>query len=270
MKICPACQTQYTDDTLQFCLQDGTPLAFASQTRTPTLVLNEPPSWQPSQITSVSATPSQKKGSKTFIVIAATVLVMFVVFGAVGIGAWLYFRNPQTETAKNTTDKPNAAVQLPNANTRTISSPQTTPSPTRTANASVPANTADQSQTRNEVSQRLISWKSSAESLDLDENIAHYAEIVDYYKKEAASVAFIRADKIKAFSRYNSIQIKLTNISISVGQPEQEATVTLDKEWNFEGDKNSSGKVKQLIKMRKINDQWLITAEKDLKVYFTR
>ena len=85
-----------------------------------------------------------------------------------------------------------------------------------------------------------------------------------------ASVAFVRADKLRAFTRYDSINIKLTNISISVDQAGEEATVTLDKEWDFKGNGSSSGKVKQLLKLRKFNGQWLITAEKDLKVYFTR
>ena len=274
MKTCPACQTQYTDDTLQFCLQDGTPLMPARQADTPTAVFNASPSWQQSEMTHVAATQPKKAGSKMAIVVAATVLVMLVLFGAVGIGAWLYFRNPQTETANNISVKANIPIQLSNTNVRpsfTLQiSPSGTPSPTRTANTSMPTNTVDEGQARSEVSQRLISWKSSAESLDLDGNMTHYAGIVDYYRKSGASAAFVRADKLRAFTRFDSINIKLTNISISVDQATQEATVTLDKEWDFEGRKSSSGKVKQLLKLSKISGQWLITAEKDMKVYFTR
>lgn len=271
MKTCPACQTQYTDDTLQFCLQDGTPLMFARQADTPTAVLKEVPSWQQSQATQVAATQPQK-GSKMAFVVAATVLVMLVLFGAAGIGAWLYFRDTQTEAANSISAKTNVPIQIPNTKVRPTSTPQTspaaTPLSTRPANTSAPAN--DESQAEKEVSQRLISWKSSAESLDLDGNIAHYAGIVDYYRRNGASVAFVRADKLRAFTRYDSINIKLTNISISVDQTGEEATVTLDKEWDFEGKGSSSGKVKQLLKLRKFNGQWLITAEKDMKVYFTR
>jgi len=271
MKICPTCQTQYPDDTLQFCLQDGTPLAFASQAHTPTVVLNKPLEWQQSQVTSVAATQSKATGSKMAVAVTVTVFIMLMLFAG-GVGAWLYFRNSQTETAKNTTT--NIPIQSPNANNRTSPtqqvSPSVTPSPTRTANTSMPTNAVDESQARSEVYQRLVSWKSSAESLDLDEYMAHYAGIVDYYRRDGASVAFVRADKLRAFTRYDAINIKLTNISISVDQPGQEATVTLDKEWDFEGNRSSSGKVKQLMKLRKFNGQWLITAEKDLKVYFTR
>src|SRR5438552_19014995 len=41
MKKCPQCGTQYSDITLSFCLQDGTPLVVAPQTDTPTVVLGE-------------------------------------------------------------------------------------------------------------------------------------------------------------------------------------------------------------------------------------
>lgn len=278
MKICPACQAQYSDDEQQFCFQDGTLLTFMNQADIQTVVLNETETatlrgqkHQPSAWQQAPAQP-QKTGSKMAVAIAGTILAMLLLFAA-GIGTWFYFKSAQTETAKNTTNK-NSVIQSPNVTTRTSPTPQisstATPSSTRPANTSVPTNNPDESKERNEVFQRLSSWKSSAESLDLDENIAHYAGVIDYYKKNGASSDFVRADKTRAFTRYDSINIKLTNVSIDVDPAGEEATVTLDKEWNFEGVKNSTGKVKQLIKMRKIDGQWLITAEKDLQVYFTR
>src|SRR5688572_24809753 len=33
MKYCPSCQTQYTDTTLLYCLQDGTPLSDVAGAR---------------------------------------------------------------------------------------------------------------------------------------------------------------------------------------------------------------------------------------------
>ncbi|MFN0277306.1 MAG: hypothetical protein ACKVRN_01760 [Pyrinomonadaceae bacterium] len=278
MKICQACQTQYSDDEQQFCFQDGTLLTFMNQADIQTVVLNETETatvrgqmHQPSTWQQAPAQP-QKTGSKMAVAIAATVFAMLLLFAA-GIGAWFYFKSAQTETAKSTTNK-NSAIQSPNLNTRTSPTLQisstATPSSTRASNTSVPTTDVDESEERNEVFQKLSTWKSSAESLDLDENIAHYAGTVDYYNKSGASSAFVRADKLKAFTRYDSINIKLTNVSINVDTAGEEATVTLDKEWNFEGAKNSRGKVKQSIKMRKIDGQWLITAEKDLQVYFTR
>ena len=271
MKTCPACKTQYTDDTLRFCLQDGTPLVFPLETEIPTVV-NDQPAWE-SQVTRVAAAP-RKKGPRMAIIVAAAALAILALIGAAFVGTWLYFRNAQTGIANNISVKANVPTQIPNANVRPPSSPQASPSAepssTRTANISTPTDNVDKSKASSEVAQTLNSWKSSTESLDLDENIAHYAENVDYYKRGGASRAFIRADKSRAFSRYDAVNFKLTNISISVDETGQAANVTFDKEWNFEGADSSSGKVQQLLKMKKINGKWLITAEKDLKVYFTR
>ena len=41
MKFCPKCSSQYADDTLSFCLEDGTPLAVFGPGDMPTAVLSE-------------------------------------------------------------------------------------------------------------------------------------------------------------------------------------------------------------------------------------
>jgi hypothetical protein len=44
MKRCPSCNRNYTDETLLYCLEDGTPLVAADQTTAPTLMMPaEPP-----------------------------------------------------------------------------------------------------------------------------------------------------------------------------------------------------------------------------------
>jgi hypothetical protein len=100
--------------------------------------------------------------------------------------------------------------------------------------------------------------------------MTHYAPTVDYYSKRAASAAFIRADKQRAFSRYDSISIDISNLSVTVDASGRSATAVFDKEWDFSGNGSSSGKVRQMIRLRNVDGEWLITAEKDLKVYYTR
>jgi hypothetical protein len=54
MKTCPKCNRTYTDETLSFCLDDGTPLAIIDQNQSydpqATLFMAEPPNLQTSQI----------------------------------------------------------------------------------------------------------------------------------------------------------------------------------------------------------------------------
>lgn len=41
-------------------------------------------------------------------------------------------------------------------------------------------------------------------------------------------------------------------------------------EWDFQGSDDSSGKVRQMMRLRKINGQWLITAERDLNLIYKK
>ena len=173
MKTCPACKTQYTDDTLRFCLQDGTPLMSTGDIETPTVVSKQP-AWE-SQVTRV-APVRPKKGPRMAIIVAAAALAILALIGAAFVGTWLYFRNAQSGATNNISVKANIPAQIPNANAKPSStppiSPSPTPSPARNANTPMSANAADQSHAQSEVDQTLMRWKSSTESLDLDENIA--------------------------------------------------------------------------------------------------
>lgn len=54
MKTCPSCNRTYTDETLSFCLDDGTPLVVVEQNQSydpqATLFMAEPPNLQTSQV----------------------------------------------------------------------------------------------------------------------------------------------------------------------------------------------------------------------------
>lgn len=295
MKTCPACQTQYSDDTLSFCLQDGTPLTFGFAGDTPTVVLGETetvvarsgqgarpgtsdpgqPAWQQSQVTHLAAVPTEKKSSGTMIAIAAAALGMLVVIGLVGVVAIIYFSNgdrPGNSNVGNNAKIPGGELNngaLPTPTLSPFPSPTSTPpiaSPTPT-NSPPPT---DDSQTRSDVSQRVYDWKSSLESHDLSGYMGNYADTVDYFSRRNASVGTVRADKARAFALYNSMRVNVSNMSVSVSPSGDTATAAFDKEWTFTGRDTSTGKVRSQLEFRKINGRWLITSEKDLRVYYTR
>lgn len=298
MKQCPTCQSQYTDDTLQFCLQDGSPLSVVGDLQGKTISLGEqetvvsnrqsaqinqpqptnPTDWNPNQYQSnpSASAPAGKKSNATMAVFV-TVFVMLLLFSLVGIGAWLYFRGatpdeqgnlfitkstpyPETQSNRATTANANTSIKATPAATPLISS-----SSSNNANTTVNAE-----QVKSEVTQRLDSWKSASESLDLDAHMSHYAPTLDYYNKKGASAAVVRADKQRAYTTYDSIQINLSNMTVTPDASGETATAVFDKEWNFSGARSSSGKVQQQLKLKKIGGQWLITGERDLKVYYTR
>lgn len=270
MKICPACKTQYTDDTLLYCLSDGTPLTAGQSGDASTIVFDEaetvvssrPEQGRAAEVLHGATHEPTTRGARTAVVVAVTAFVMLAVFG---VAALIYLRGDRAEVSVNTTDRggmaPPIVRQQPSP---TVTKPQASPA------ANTAASSIEDPEITREVSRVLEDWKSQSESLDIDGFMSHYAATVDYYRKSGATAAFVRSDKERAFSRYDSITLDLSNIAVTTDASGQTATAVFDKEWEFEGDGNSSGKVRQMLRLRKIDGDWLITAEKDLKVFYTR
>lgn len=272
--ICPKCSTRYEDDTLRFCLRDGTSLvpdpSLEGQGEMETVVTGRgytdpaavgyPPSATSPQV--------EPRGSKTTFIVVLTVLITVIILGLIGAGVWLYLRERQagpennTNSANGTPAKPTPAR---NKNTNASG-----PGPSNTAgNANNISNTPniDVDELKRDVKKSLMTWRSMAESRDLDSYMDNYADTVDYYLKKGATKAFVRGDKQKAFDAFDSIKFDIDDIDVTVSSAGDEATVQFDKEWEFEGARSSKGKVRQELKMKLVNGAWLITSEKDLKEY---
>lgn len=257
MIICPKCGTQYGDETLRFCLQDGTPLSPSFPTETPTIVLGE----TETIIAARGAVPGPKR-SNTLAAVVLTALGMLVIFGIAGVGAWLYLRDTPQETAKNNGNSdPSSNVDGRDVNLKTTRAVNGKPTPTPTVNTE---------ELRRDVIKSITTWKSMAESRDLDSYMGNYADTVDYYLKKGASRAFVRGDKQRAFTMFDSIHIDITDMNVTIDPSGENAAAIFDKEWNFEGARRSSGKVRQQLRLKSVNGAWLITAEKDLKVYYSK
>lgn len=255
MKECPACKTQYTDDTLQFCLQDGTPLSPAASYF---------PGSQEESETVVSRRESRDSSSSkmVFLLLIAAVAAL-VVLGIGALGIW-YVLN--TEPANSNQRNGNAINSLPTATQTPVPSPTRTPpvNITPNSNSSPPF---DKKELENEVSDTLDDWVSNTESLNSGTLMQHYAERVDYYNKPGANHDAVQRDKERAFAKFDEIDIDIHNVQITIDGSGNNATAEFDKTWFFEGDTVSKGKVRSQLKFRLVNRRWLITAERDLKVY---
>lgn len=105
MKQCPNCRNTYTDDTLQFCLEDGTPLISTANDAPPTVQMsfekNEPmrvnipndsaPTVfaQPPVINNSSFQPNQPVEKKGFGLIIAGILGLLLLLVGGGLAAFL-------------------------------------------------------------------------------------------------------------------------------------------------------------------------------------
>lgn len=292
MKHCPSCKTNYADDTLQFCLQDGTQLIELSDLQAPTFTYTDeetlvrskspqqvvpinyqntqPQNWQTNPTGQTPNLPVEPKKSNTLAAVLLTALGMLLLFG-ISVGTWLYLKKGKEVVVNVNTNPPvnNRPSNINSANNQNSNSatPTVTPTPTPT-----PKPTLDPKQTKaitEDVKDVVDNWKSALESRDLEENLSQYADTVDYYKSGKVGIGKIRADKERAFKMYDSINVNLTNVKITPSDTGDKATAVFDKEWTFEGEeKYSSGKVQQQLTLNKIDGRWLITGEQDLKVYY--
>lgn len=163
MKQCPKCNAAYADDTLAFCLEDGTPLGVARHADLPTEVYSETelvttvrpggttpdPRFMESQVTRVGShlgpplqTQTEPKKSSTALAIGVTAAGMLLLFAIVGIAALFLYWNSGSiagnEVPKNTNGTNIAATISPTptsspVGTQTPSTPKPTPSPTPVA-----------------------------------------------------------------------------------------------------------------------------------------
>lgn len=136
MKICPRCQKTYSDDNLNFCLDDGSVLSAAPAGQMPpeTLVMNEPPitqqqapagtsqagahpGWQPQQQQYSMQPP--KKSSKTWLWVVGILGILLLLCGGGGVVGFFLLRNINTTTASNSIDGPTKAPTKTNNSTTT-------------------------------------------------------------------------------------------------------------------------------------------------------
>lgn len=306
MKICPQCRITYADDTLQFCLEDGARLVddLSQVNETQTQVFPEietvvgrqpgrieigtageprPPILDQSQVTRVSTLQPQAKKSNTVLAVGVTALAMLVIFGC-GIGGWLFLSGGGRDTSAtknnnlgNTTNSDpynsNSFISTsPTMPPKSSPVPTYTPATTSTAtpNSLPPPSIVDTQAVGQEVSNNLYAWKSMLESRNFNGYMGTYADRLDYYyTKGRLTAGQVKADKQRAFNLYRNFNVNISNMSTTVDPSGDRATVTFDKEWYFDRPGNPSrGKVRSQFQFTKINGRWLITGEKDLKVYY--
>lgn len=273
MKICPKCQSSYSDETLNFCLTDGVPLVVEEvyQER-----LSSPNTWQEaetlhdsryfesvgehitspnsssptfisasSQTTATFSNEVPKKSSKTLLFSVIGILL------ACGIAAAIFWRST--------------------GETKNANSPQTAV-PTATVvvkKAAAAISEEQQNQIKKEASEALADWLATNSKKDIDAHIAHYADTLDvYYGESGKDKNHVRADRLRAYQRYDSIQMQIDNLQVIPESPES-ATVVFDKSWTMKNaQKTSTGSVQQEIHLVRLGGKWLINGEKDLKVYY--
>lgn len=265
MKVCPKCNSTYSDETLNFCLTDGVPLVVEevldeylsreSSWHTAETLLDPRFSAPPGRQTTVNpSAPTLELGnttsrnllapkSNTFLYAILGVLLVAVIGG----GLWWFSKSPaankQVSSAENTPFIPKRAV--------------------------VQLSPDDDARVKREVADFLASWNAANVQKDIEAHISHYAPTLEiYYKDSGVDKNIVRSDRLRAYQRYDSITMQIDNLKVAPESAES-ASVIFDKSWTMKNaQKTSTGSVQQEVHVSKQNGKWLIDSEKDLKVYF--
>ena len=297
MKYCPSCQSTYTDDTLQFCLQDGSVLlgvansenpatGGAARTEAETVVrprVNAPQN-PAASINAPPAAPAART-SNTGLIIFLTALATLLLVGG-GIGAWYLLQNRDPQVAVNPSNgnfnKPsnkNSANVNANKAAANISPSPVAANANENENANVNANSSsptpapriNEERIKSDVSGKVRNWAKALESGDVDSHMSNYANNLDYYYNSTnAGINAVRSDKERAFGSFDQMRMKISNLRVTTDTSGETATAVFDKEWEFEGaESRSKGKAQSQLQLTRIDGAWRITGERDLKVYYT-
>jgi ketosteroid isomerase-like protein len=287
---------------LRFCLQDGSALKSADDAPfDPNATLQSPEGWtgrreppptevlsaptaetlqqpkaaptampQPPRVTVRDApafAPPPPRSQNSALVVGLTITVAILLLALGGVGAWVLLRGDEGGGARGAENQNNTAP-TENSNRRAAANDSTssaTPAPSPSAAASP----VDEAAIREQVTATLNGWASASMAHDINAHMSYYAQTLDvYYSSTNVSASQVRADRERAYAVYSTIDIRLSNIKVTVEKTGTRATATFDKTWNFEGSKYSSGSVQQRIWLTKTGGRWLITGEKDLQVYY--
>jgi ketosteroid isomerase-like protein len=136
--------------------------------------------------------------------------------------------------------------------------------------AATPIRSGSSATSQSEIRNLLDGWAATARSHDLDAQMTYYADTLDVYYTRQGGISkdSVRQNRARAFEKYTSLDVNISNVSIAIDKTGETATATFDKTWNFSGEKSFSGSVRQMVWLTRTSGQWLITGEKDLKVNY--
>jgi LCCL domain len=167
MKVCPRCEQAFNDDTLQFCLIDGTALVPAEGQAT--VVMSSPAVTvsEPTVVTTQPMYPAEPpKKKNTVVIVLLTVVIML--FGVVIVAGVLYYflGGPREGANANQKNGVNAANPKPSATPK----PSLTPTPIASPS---PANAVKPTPGNESDDVTPIMWTTSAATFKSDPGLTY-------------------------------------------------------------------------------------------------
>jgi hypothetical protein len=114
----------------------------------------------------------------------------------------------------------------------------------------------------------LNNWVAATNARDIDKQMSFYNAVVDsFYRMRNASIADVRADKERVFERASLIDIRTGTPAIRLSPDGRTAIMLFNKRYAIEGGGlDRRGEVIQELRWQRINGEWRIISERDLRV----
>jgi ketosteroid isomerase-like protein len=299
MKRCPACNRVYTDQSLNYCLHDGTNLVAPggddpgrqarptgrSPSDVPTEVLPRggqgsgfanQPTLPVSPLRAPGPFPANPpRANNTKLLVA--VLIVVLLTGGVGLGLMLSragggeeVRGGAEDSAKAGQTPAASSTPTPYATPQPAASQTATPASATPTPTATPEPTPNLSRARSEVMSLMNTWAESMRRQDVGANLSLYADRLDaYYQRGSVGREQVRSDRQAIFSKfYSSTDVQLDNLSVELDPSGTAARVTYDNSYDWRGgSKYLIGKSHNAMTLSKQGSRWLITSEEHLGNY---
>ncbi len=117
----------------------------------------------------------------------------------------------------------------------------------------------------------LDRWVNSIRDRNVDQQAACYAPTVNqFFGWHNVSSTRIRREKQRQFSQIGPVrEFRISNVDFNETGPGK-AVVTFDKTWDFGQTSRFAGSERSQLTLTNIDGQWLITGERELKVYWVK
>jgi hypothetical protein len=117
---------------------------------------------------------------------------------------------------------------------------------------------------KKEIDSTLNGWVGTLVNKDIERHMNYYAHnLMPYNGLKKASISKAKLDIQEMFAKYTTLTIELTNIKIYPEGSGSKVKIVCDKNFNFQGKKDSKGSVPFTLWIEKINGSWKLTGERE-------
>jgi ketosteroid isomerase-like protein len=218
--------------------------------------------------------PERSWPTGTMLIIAILAGLTGGIIGGILPGLYLKKDVPQTVQSEQTTDS--EVVTESGRASQEQNAARTTPETTSEAAQESPdalavgakSDGAAPEETEATLRGALNDWVAATNARDIDKQMRFYNPVVDsFYRMRNASRDDVRADKARVFERASLVDIRTGTPAIRLSLDGRTAIMLFNKRYAIEGGgMDRRGEVIQELRWQRIDGEWRITSERDLRV----